>query len=304
MPGTAPHMTLDPGRGYVALPLDILDLDLSPGAFRALVEFCRMADRDGWCWPSLAQLSERMGRSRAAISGYVAELREVGVLETLQQRTANGFNARLKFRVTFWQAWRSRFSSGQKAERRVNPAERSIEDTNHSHQNHDSAPAAPVAEVVRKPCDDFGDLIAAWRRTVGDAPYPTLRRMPEPDLLRRTRAALTGPDRQEDIAGTLRALYDERKVKIAPPDLLSQSAALTGVSARGLRIAFRAIWQPHWRRPPLPRQLDAIAAAARQADPGAGAAQLLRSYLRRHDLARKRLQPSPRCRTFNETTAD
>ncbi|WP_366513900.1 helix-turn-helix domain-containing protein [Planktotalea sp.] len=52
----------DPGKGFVALPCEIMDIDLTPGAFRLLVELCRMANRTGECWPSLGQLSDRIGR--------------------------------------------------------------------------------------------------------------------------------------------------------------------------------------------------------------------------------------------------
>ena len=75
-------MCLDPSRGFVALPLDVLEIEMSPGAFRTLVELCRMADSDGVCWASLEQIGTRLSRSRAAISGYVAELHELALIET------------------------------------------------------------------------------------------------------------------------------------------------------------------------------------------------------------------------------
>ena len=75
-------------KGFVALPVGVLDMDLSPGAFRTLVELCRMANMEGYCWPSLTQLSDRLGRSKSAISGYLKELRGVGLVATEEQRTA------------------------------------------------------------------------------------------------------------------------------------------------------------------------------------------------------------------------
>ena len=50
----------DPNRGFVAFPVALFDLDLSPGAFRTLAELCRMANKSGQCWPSLAQLGQRL----------------------------------------------------------------------------------------------------------------------------------------------------------------------------------------------------------------------------------------------------
>ena len=91
-------MALDPARGFVALPLDVLEIEMSPGAFRTLVEFCRMANSDGVCWPSLDQLGRPPGplprRRSAATSPSCATL---GLIETETQRTANGFNYRLRY---------------------------------------------------------------------------------------------------------------------------------------------------------------------------------------------------------------
>jgi hypothetical protein len=103
----ASSLTFDPAKGFVALPCEVMNIDMSPGAFRLLVELCRMANRTGECWPSLGQLSERIGRSKAAISGYIAELREIELIETTSQKMANGYNYRLKYCVTFWKSWRS-----------------------------------------------------------------------------------------------------------------------------------------------------------------------------------------------------
>jgi len=287
------EMALDPSKGYVALPLDILDLELSPGAFRTLVEFCRMADREGFCWPSLSQLGDRLGRSRAAISGYVAELREIGVLETIRQRTANGFNARLKFRVTFWAEWRAKFSkTGKSTERRVKPAERSIEDTNHNHKNH-----TPVDSGENK------DLVTEWRGTVGQAPYPDLSRSPDPALIERTEQAVAKPVISADIKSELSQIYARKKIPIADAILSEQAKTLGGVSPEGLRKAFADIWQSHWRRPPMDRQFAEIAAAARNADPALSELALLRSYLRRYELAQRRLRPVSRYRTVTPETA-
>ena len=41
---------IDPARGFVALPAQILDLEISPGAFRVLTHLCNLADVSGWSW--------------------------------------------------------------------------------------------------------------------------------------------------------------------------------------------------------------------------------------------------------------
>ncbi|MDC0136765.1 winged helix-turn-helix domain-containing protein, partial [Sulfitobacter sp.] len=57
--------------------------------------------------PPFAQLGRRLGRSRASVSAYIAELREAGVLTTQEQKMANGYNYRLRYTVTFWKEWRA-----------------------------------------------------------------------------------------------------------------------------------------------------------------------------------------------------
>ena len=110
----------DPNKGFVAFPVAVFDLELTPGAFRTLAELCRMANAEGQCWPSLAQVGRKLGRSRAAISGYIAELRDVGVITTEEQKMANGYNYRLRYTVTFWKEWRAGLGKSRKrAERTV-----------------------------------------------------------------------------------------------------------------------------------------------------------------------------------------
>ncbi|NNE53729.1 MAG: hypothetical protein HKN30_15160 [Sulfitobacter sp.] len=134
-----------------------------------------MANRERQCWPSLRQLGDRLGRSRAAVSGYIAELREAELIETETQRMANGYNYRLRYRVTFWKNWRGQL--GQKEERRVQPTERPLETQKHIHENHPSP----------------RDLTLDWAKAVGRAPYPEFTTWPTEDLLEKTRQRLENP---------------------------------------------------------------------------------------------------------------
>jgi biotin operon repressor len=142
-------IVFDRRKGFVALPVQVLEMELTPGAFRLLAELCRMANLDGFCWPSLGQLGERLGRSKAAISGYVTDLREAGLISTETQTTANGYNYRLRYCVVFWKAWRASLSGqtgpavevkdSEPVERSVQPVERHRGSKNHIQINHDQS---------------------------------------------------------------------------------------------------------------------------------------------------------------------
>lgn len=88
--------------GFVRVPRPWIALDVSPAARALLVHFCGAANADGESWYSYEQLAAILDRSKAAVSGYVAELREAGVLETERQKLANGFNYRLLVRLVGW----------------------------------------------------------------------------------------------------------------------------------------------------------------------------------------------------------
>lgn len=106
--------------GYVRVPRAWISLSVSPGAKALLLQLCAAANERGESWYSYAQLGEIVRRSRAAVAGYVDELRAAGVVATLRQRTANGFNYRLKIRLIGWSAilvgW-----AGHASRRRNNP---------------------------------------------------------------------------------------------------------------------------------------------------------------------------------------
>ncbi|MGB0662065.1 MAG: helix-turn-helix domain-containing protein [Mangrovicoccus sp.] len=266
-------MALDPSKGFVALPLDLFDVDLSPGAFRTLVEFCRMANADGYCWPSLAQLSERLGRSRPAISGYIAELREAELLSTQTQRTANGFNYRLRYCLPFWARWKSRFakSAVKKVERGVQPAE-CIDSKNQTNKN----------QVLRGSLSISQKLVKEWSALAGSSNYPMFDRSPEPPLIAKTKAALAEKPSPtlslEELAAVLTAKgIDDPKVTSEELYPICKDHSLSDI-----HDALDKTWKPYWRRPPSPDQFKAMLAPYSSAK---AVTQLLQSYLRRAERA-------------------
>lgn len=278
-------LCLDPTRGFVALPLSVMELELSPGAFRTLAELCRMADRDGWSWPSLAQLADRLGRSRATISAYVAELRGNALVETERQRAVNGYNYRLRYRVTFWADWRRSF--GRDPERRVRQGER-LQKTNQSQKNQE-----PVRMTART---DLLEVENAWRIAIGRAPYPAFETCPGTGLTERTKAQVSGnADISADIIPTLRAFCAERGLAGTPPtpsEIEDVEATLSGIpnAAQLMAEALREAWKPHWRRPPSGQFLTAIAGKVAASHPEGAVIRLLRSHLRRWACAQERLR--------------
>lgn len=88
--------------GYIRVPRTYMHLPVSPAAKSLLIHLCGAANDLGESWYSYRQLGEIMQRSRAAVSGYVEELRGTGVIETETQTTANGFNYRLRIRIAGW----------------------------------------------------------------------------------------------------------------------------------------------------------------------------------------------------------
>ncbi|MGR3571559.1 helix-turn-helix domain-containing protein [Brevirhabdus sp.] len=291
------EMRLDPGRGFVALPLDIMEIEMSPGAFRALVEFCRMANREGYCWPSLAQLGERLGRSKAAISGYIKELRALALLETQEQRAANGYNYRLKYRLTFWQTWREAFAQrGKSGESRPAPAAPPSEcrvqqserkkDKNHNHKNQSS------------PEPGSGSLIALkrqWEEAVGHAPYPAFQRTPDPQLAEQTSrlAQADGAADTVDPAAVIGRFFAERQIAVdrLGDQIRKAAAGLQGIpdAARLLADKLGRSWKPHWKFPPSERFLIDIIHQVVRENPDAALRRLLLTYLRRWRVSQERL---------------
>lgn len=291
------HPSFDRKKGFVALPVEILDIDLTPGAFRILVELCRMANAEGYCWPSLEQLSERSGRSKSAISGYLKELRNAELIRTEEQQTASGYNYRLKYRVTFWQDWRSSLTrrTTSKSERSVQQTERLKDSKNHIHKNQSKEQL------------DIGldKALAQWARCFKGAPYPSAKSPPAWELLQTTDLYLstntknTSPISAE-ISSRLSALWSELGLSSTGNDLASQremlhSARFSQEETALILDHIRKNWPKHWHQFPTIQQFEklvknaGVAARSRKIT-------LLKGYVKRWALAEKHLRnDTPSC---------
>ena len=288
------QLSFDRKKGFVALPVEILDIDLSPGAFRTLVELCRMANAEGFCWPSLDQLSTRTGRSRSTISGYLKELRSAGLIETREQQTANGYNYRLKYQVTFWQAWRAslRGKTDVNSERSVQQTERVKDSKNHNHKNH------PRSDIDT----DLDHLLRKWATCFRGTPYPAARSAPSSELLGTTDQELAShrkpPDEiSADIICTLAGLWSDLSISATRKDIEAQAkqlikAGYTIEETTEVVARIRRNWPAHWRKFPTLQQFEkllkttGIAARAQKMS-------LLKSYRKRWSLAEKHLHSAP-----------
>lgn len=274
----------DPKKGFVAFPMSVFDLDLTPGAFRTLAELCRMANLEGKCWPSLKQLGERLGRSRAAVSGYIAELRDAGLIETETQKMANGYNYRLRYRVVFWAEWRKQL--GQTSERSVKPTERPLKTQNQSHLNQSPAKAG------------MDDLVLAWKGCVGRAPYPAFDTWPSEELLEKTALTdLSAPIISADIISEYADFL--RRRGIDPTNMCQESRALLQLrlpdqqSMEAFLGALESEWKPHWAKPPTLTQIKRLLRSMPPQNSPAAQAKLLASYLKRWDIYAQSLSLAP-----------
>lgn len=285
------HPSFDRKKGFVALPVEILDIDLTPGAFRTLVELCRMANAEGYCWPSLDQLSQRSGRSKSAISGYLKELRNAELIQTEEQQTASGYNYRLKYRVTFWQDWRSSLKgkTTPKSERRVQHTERLKDSKNHIYKNHSNADL----DI------DLEKLLTQWARCFKGAPYPSAKSPPASELLRATDLYLSINTRNTspisaEISNKLSALWSELGLSSTGKDLASQREMLHGggfsLEETTLILGhIRKNWPKHWRQFPTIQQFEKLVKNA-GVTARAHKIALLKGYLKRWALAEKHLR--------------
>lgn len=280
-------LNCDPNKGFVAFPVALFDLELTPGAFRTLAELCRMANTSGQCWPSLAQLGRKLGRSRASISAYIAELRGAGVLRTEEQKMANGYNYRLRYTVTFWKEWRAGLGQDRaptqkiepkNTERRVQPTVRPLKTKNHIHKKQH--------QLVNSK-----DLILAWKVAVSSAPYPEFTRLPDLELLAKTEAAVHDmKERRRPISADIEKCLVEfaaaRSIAGNMSELATEIAPLITSETHLTQVvdSLTNQWQLHWRNAPNTYQLTRIIKELPPlTDPGTEQ-KLLKSYLQRWKL--------------------
>lgn len=286
----------DPNRGFVAFPVALFDLDLSPGAFRTLAELCRMANAEGQCWPSLAQIGKKLGRSRASVSAYIAELRNTGVLSTEEQKMANGYNYRLRYTISFWKKWRAGLGKtakpaskpAQQAERRVQQTERPLRTKNHIHK------------IQQSPSQE-SNLISDWQQAVGKVPYPNFAAWPSERLMKQSEAVIKSPVVPSQLISA--DISDALKVFAIKQGLAEATLCETEQDELGKLIKTKAmlerviisleeIWQPHWRKLPNAHQIKRLLSDIPAARDPETEQKLLKSYLQRWKRYEQSL-PSP-----------
>ncbi|MGH1579158.1 helix-turn-helix domain-containing protein [Planktotalea sp.] len=278
---------------------------MSPAAFRLLAELCRMANQDGECWPSLSQLSARIGRSKAAISGYIAELRALDLLATQSQRMANGYNYRLKYCVTFWQEWRARLtrSRAQKALQKTKCSdqlsERRVNSKNHIHKNQPTD-----AQIVNEPNPTrkgkLVSMFSKWSELSRSAPFPNFNGNVPEDLIVETRNVITktSPTKlmPSDLETRMHLLWSALNVQCDGESAKQQAQFLSakGYDNEGLKNLeehIKSTWKPYWKRPPSEHQFKEFADSAGKIFNEGSMIKVLQQYLRRWEISQKKLQP-------------
>lgn len=287
----AEQLSFDRKKGFIALPVEVLELDLTPGAFRLLVELCRMANEDGFCWPSLAQLGERLGRSRSSVSTYIQDLRDAGLISTQEQKMANGYNYRLKYQLGFWKTWRASISrtAAQKPERSVQHTARILKDKKQIHKNHTCASAASVG---------LDGLIQRWSKCTKGAHYPDFACAPSQDLVTQTSESLdVKPLRMSaDINSSLRALWSGLGVNCPTETIAAQTHIIekmrpTTAELPSMVEQIERQWAHHWRNPPSSEQFDKLI-KPKGSTTAFQRRSLLKTYLRRWEISECGLQNS------------
>ena len=258
--------TIDASKGFVALPASIMDLEMSLGAFRVLVELCNLACIRGYSWPGQDQLAEKIGRSKASVSGYVKELRELGLVETISQTMASGYNYRCKYLVTFWADWiasrkekrvtrKPAANDDQPTERSVQPADRPSSKKNNIHKTQTDEPARRLAAVVN-------DVDKAWKDLMDRSGH--FRHAPPEGLEQFTARLLRknphfDPLPQSQLEALLKDVWAGRGVTVSADTITEQASLLvaqkcSSEGAARLKATIDYGWQPHWRKPPTKDQ--------------------------------------------------
>ncbi|AML53810.1 helix-turn-helix domain-containing protein [Falsihalocynthiibacter arcticus] len=262
-------LKIDATKGFVALPASVMDFEMSLGAFRVLVELCNLACIRGYSWPGQDQLAEKMGRSKASISAYVKELRDLGLIETISQKMASGYNYRCKYLVTFWASWiqtrkenqiknNKPANSNQPAESSVRPAERPSSKKNKIYKTQTS-------EIAKRLAGDVNDAYEAWKEII-DPRSNKLRKEPPPGLASFSKNLLSKFPNQPNISlgeieDGLQGIWKTLGLSVSADTLNLQSALLSRHNCSqaaliNIRAEIKAAWQPHWKKPPTSDQFN------------------------------------------------
>lgn len=260
-----------------------------------------MANTTGECWPSLAQLSDRIGRFKAAISGYISELRDLYLLNTTSQKMANGYNYRLKYCVTFWQNWRAQLPNMRQAKAKpkskcsVQPIEGRVNSKNHNYKTH-----TPASDTEKKqPSAKLVSVFSNWSELSKGAVFPNFNRPVNNALACETQGLLdqytTEISTNRQIEDHLRKIWLSLNVAVTPNELRLQTTNLLKkrISKAGL-VAFTKVvqttWQDHWRKPPNGEQFIQLVVQSQAYNQEEGMLRMLEQFLKRWKMVQNKLQ--------------
>jgi hypothetical protein len=94
-------MTEHSGRFAITPARAVEDQRLGDAAYRLLACLGTYADRDGWCWPSMATLADRLGISRQAVQRSIRQLSELVYIQVEPRRRPDGSQDRNRYRLLF-----------------------------------------------------------------------------------------------------------------------------------------------------------------------------------------------------------
>jgi hypothetical protein len=89
------------GRFAITPARAVEDWRLGDAAYRVLACLGTYADRDGWCWPSMPTLAERLGVTRQAVQRSIRQLAELGYIEVERRYRPDGTQDRNRYRLLF-----------------------------------------------------------------------------------------------------------------------------------------------------------------------------------------------------------
>src|SRR4051794_112350 len=94
-------MTGHSGRFAITPARAVEDRRLGDAAYRLLACLGTYADKDGWCWPSMPTLADRLGITRQAVQRSIRQLAEIGYIEVEPRRRPDGSQDRNRYRLLF-----------------------------------------------------------------------------------------------------------------------------------------------------------------------------------------------------------
>lgn len=77
------------------------DTRLRGGALKVLLALGTYCDRDGWCWPAMQSVADRVGVTRQAVQQHIRDLEALGYVQTKGRVRGDGGQTSNAYRVIF-----------------------------------------------------------------------------------------------------------------------------------------------------------------------------------------------------------